>query len=163
MQVKVKKLRGGARLPILGSKTAAGADLHACLDNDIQSIACHSTVMVPTGIAVEIPDGYFGAIFARSGLASKSGLRPANCVGVVDSDYRGEVMVALHNDMDVNQMIENGDRIAQLVILPCQSVAYVEAKELSRTERDSGGFGSSGTKEVKRKRRSEPAEDYGEW
>ena len=146
MQIKVKKLRGGAKLPVLGSKTAAGADLHACLEHDLTSIACHRTVKIPTGIAVEIPDGYFGAIFARSGLATKCGLRPANCVGVIDSDYRGEVIVALHNDTDENQMIENGERIAQLVILPCQNVQFTEVSELSETERGDGGFGSSGKK-----------------
>lgn len=162
MQIKVKKLRPGARLPVLGSKTAAGADLHACLDYDLASIACHRTVMIPTGLAMEIPDGYFGAIFARSGLASRSGLRPANCVGVIDSDYRGEIMVALHNDTDTNQMIENGERIAQLVILPCQSVSYTEASSLSSTERGDGGFGSSGTKDVK-KRKKYDVSDEGEW
>jgi dUTP pyrophosphatase len=146
MQIPVKKLRDGAQLPVLGSKTAAGADLHACLAYDLATIACHQTVKIPTGIAVEIPEGYFGAIFARSGLAAKCGLRPANCVGVIDSDYRGELIVALHNDTDENRMIENGERIAQLVILPCQTAEYVEASELSETERGDGGFGSSGRK-----------------
>ena len=146
MQINVKKLRDGAKLPVLGSKTAAGADLHACLDRDIRTIAGHETVKIYTGIAVEIPDGYFGAIFARSGLATKCGLRPANCVGVIDSDYRGEVIVALHNDTDYFQTVENGERIAQLVILPCQDVRYTEASELSETERGDGGFGSSGRK-----------------
>ena len=146
MQIKVKKLRDGAQLPVLGSKTAAGADLRACLDYDLMTVACHQTMKIPTGIAVEIPDGYFGAIFARSGLATKHGLRPANCVGVIDSDYRGEVIVALHNDTDTNQMIENGERIAQLVILPCPGVSYAEVSELSDTERGDGGFGSSGRK-----------------
>ena len=150
-QVKVKKLRPGAKLPVLGSKTAAGADLHACLDYDLVSIACHQTVKIPTGIAVEISDGYFGAIFARSGLATKEGLRPANCVGVIDSDYRGEVIVALHNDLDTNRMIENGERIAQLVILPYQPAVYTEVEELSDTERGEGGFGSSGRLEVEKK------------
>lgn len=163
MQVKVKKLRKGASLPVLGSKTAAGADLHACLDYDIKSIPCHSTVKIPTGIAVEIPDGYFGAVFARSGLATNRGLRPGNCVGVIDSDYRGEVMVALHNDLDTNQMIENGERIAQLVIIPCPLIEYCEAPELSDTDRGDSGFGSSGTKEVRKKKRAEPVEYDGEW
>lgn len=166
MEVRVKMLREGAKLPVLGSKTAAGADLHACLDYDLMSIACHQTMKVPTGIAVEIPDGYFGAIFARSGLATKEGLRPANCVGVIDSDYRGEVIVALHNDLDTNRMIENGDRIAQLVILPCQNVRYVQSDVLSGTERGDGGFGSSGTKEVKKRgQRADMgmSDDYKEW
>ena len=151
MRIKVKKLRDGAKLPVLGSRTAAGADLHACLDYDLVSIACHQTVKIPTGLAVEIPDGYFGAIFARSGLATKEGLRPANCVGVIDSDYRGEVIVALHNDLDTNRMIENGERIAQLVILPYQPAVYTEVEELSDTERGEGGFGSSGRLEVEKK------------
>ena len=152
MQIKVKKLRDGAKLPVLGSKNAAGADLHACLEYDIASVSCHSTMKIPTGLALEIPEGYFGAVFARSGLATKNGLRPSNCVGVIDSDYRGEVMVALHNDTDLNQVIENGERIAQLVILPCAGAEYREVSELSETERGDGGFGSSGTKEVKKKK-----------
>ena len=155
MQVKVKKLRPGAKMPSFGSKSAAGADLYACLDYDLASIACHQTVKIPTGLAMEIPDGYFGAVFARSGLATKTGLRPANCVGVIDSDYRGEILVALHNDMDTNQMIENGERIAQIVILPCQNVSYAEALWLSETERGDGGFGSSGTKEMKKRKTRE--------
>ncbi len=144
--IKTKKVRDGAKLPVTASKTAAGADLHACLEHDLTSIACHQTVKIPTGLAMEIPDGYFGAIFARSGLATKSGLRPANCVGVIDSDYRGEVVVALHNDTDENRIIENGERIAQIVILPCQSMNFVETDTLSDTERGDGGFGSSGKK-----------------
>lgn len=163
MNIRVKKLRPEARLPVLGSQTAAGADLYACLDYDLVSIACHQTKKISTGIAVEIPDGYFGAIFARSGLATKSGLRPANCVGVIDSDYRGEVIVALHNDLDTNQMIENGERIAQLVILPYMPVVYTEADELSETERGAGGFGSSGTKEVKQRMESAENVEEGTW
>jgi dUTP pyrophosphatase len=163
MQIKVKKLRPGARLPVLGSACAAGADLHACLDYDLATIACHQTVKIATGIAVEIPDGYFGAIFARSGLATKSGLRPANCVGVIDSDYRGEVLVALHNDTDQNQMITNGERIAQLVIMPVITAEYKEVSELSVTDRGDGGFGSSGEREVTKKKRQKLASGYGEW
>lgn len=144
--IKTKKVRDGAKLPVTASKTAAGADLYACLAYDLASIACHQTVKIPTGLAMEIPEGYFGAIFARSGLATKSGLRPANCVGVIDSDYRGEVIVALHNDTDETRIIENGERIAQIVILPCQSMNFVETDELSDTERGGGGFGSSGKK-----------------
>jgi len=144
--IKTKKVRDGAKLPVTASKTAAGADLYACLAHDLASIACHQTVRIPTGLAMEIPEGYFGAIFARSGLATKSGLRPANCVGVIDSDYRGEVIVALHNDTDENRIIENGERIAQIVILPCQSMSFVETDTLSDTERGDGGFGSSGKK-----------------
>lgn len=152
MFVNIKRLRPGAKLPVSGSKCAAGYDIHACLDYDILSVATYQTVKVPTGIAVEIPDGYFGAIFARSGLATKSGLRPANCVGVIDSDYRGEIIVALHNDTDINQSIENGERIAQLVVLPYMQTEFKEVDELSETERGDGGFGSSGAKDIKRKR-----------
>lgn len=104
----------------------------------------HETGVIDTGIAVEIPDGYFGAIFARSGLATKQGLRPANCVGVVDSDYRGEIRVALHNDTDEAQFFSNGDRIAQLVLLPYLAAEFDESDELTDTERGSGGFGSTG-------------------
>lgn len=150
MRVPVKKLRPEAKLPALGSKSAAGADLYACLDYDLVSIACHQTKKISTGIAVEIPDGYFGAIFARSGLATKNGLRPANCVGVIDSDYRGEVIVALHNDTDEGRVVENGERIAQLVILPYVRAKYAEVDRLSETERGEGGFGSSGEKEMKK-------------
>lgn len=162
-QVKVKKMRPGAKLPVRGSASAAGADLCACLDYDLVSIPPHATKMIPTGLAMEIPEGMFGAIFARSGLASKRGLRPANCVGVVDSDYRGEVMVALHNDTDLNQMIENGDRIAQLVLMPYCVNQFTEAKELSETERGGGGFGSSGTKEIKKRERRADRNGTEEW
>ena len=163
MQVKVKKLHRNAKLPVLGSKAAAGADLHACLEYDLMTIACHQTVKIPTGIAVEIPDGYFGAVFARSGLATKSGLRPANCVGVIDSDYRGEVMVALHNDTDYNQTVMNGERVAQIVILPCVYVEYCESDKLSETDRGAGGFGSTGETEVRKKKRNNSVPEYGEW
>lgn len=162
-EVKVKKLRPGAKLPVRGSEYAAGADLCACLDYDLVSIPPHTTKMIPTGLAMEIPEGLFGAIFARSGIASKRGLRPANCVGVVDSDYRGEVMVALHNDTDLNQMIDNGERIAQLVLLPYAVNPYVETKELSDTERGDGGFGSSGAKAIKKRDRRPENETIGEW
>lgn len=155
MHVKIKRLRPDAKLPVLGSKFAAGSDLFACLDHDLVSIAAHQTRMIPTGLAIELPIGHFGAIFARSGLASKRGLRPANCVGVVDSDYRGEIMVALHNDTDLNQTVENGERVAQLVVLPREFAEFVEVDELSRTERGDDGFGSSGEHEVKKKKRKE--------
>ena len=154
-EVKVKKLRPGAKLPARGSEAAAGADLCACLDYDLVSIPPHTTM--------EIPSGLFGAIYARSGLASKRGLRPANCVGVVDSDYRGEVMVALHNDTDLNQMIENGERIAQLVLSPYCVNEFREVNELSSTERGDGGFGSSGTKEMKKRARRAEKETVEEW
>lgn len=143
--IKIMKLRDGALPPCRASEHAAGADLYACFDGDVLLVGAHKTVMVPTGLAMEIPDGYFGAIFARSGLASKKGLRPANCVGVVDSDYRGEVIVALHNDSDIPRGILPGERIAQMVILPYENAIYVESDSLSDTERGSGGFGSTGT------------------
>lgn len=162
-QVKVKKMRPGAKLPVRGSASAAGADLCACLDYDLVSIPPHATKMIPTGLAMEIPEGMFGAIFARSGLASKRGLRPANCVGVVDSDYRGEVMVALHNDTDLNQMVENGERVAQFVLMPSCLSQFTEAKELSSTDRGDGGFGSSGTKEVKKRERRADRNGTEEW
>lgn len=144
MKVNVKKLNGNAKLPSYGSKDAAGADLYACTDSALE-IAPHSTAMIPTGIALELPVGYAGFIYARSGLASKKGLAPANKVGVVDCDYRGEVKVALHNHTDLPQTIDAGERIAQLVVAPYVTADFVEAEELSSTERGAGGFGSTGT------------------
>lgn len=145
MNIKVKKLRDGAKLPTQGSVKAAGYDLYACGDGYCEAtIYPHETFKVGTGLAMAIPDGYFGAIFARSGLATKQGLRPANCVGVVDSDYRGEVIVALHNDSNDPQTYHNGDRIAQLVIMPYLAVGFDESDELDETERGDGGFGHTG-------------------
>ena len=141
--VPIKKLNDKAVIPTYGSEYAAGADLYACTFSDIV-IAPHTTAMIPTGLAMELPEGYFGAIFARSGLATKQGLRPANCVGVVDEDYRGEVMVALHNDTDHYKEIQLNERIAQLVLLPYVQCDFIEEDELSETERGSKGFGSSG-------------------
>ena len=162
MIVKFKKLKGSATAPVAGSKFAAGYDLCACLDYDLLSISPHSTVKVATGLAMEIPIGYFGAIFARSGLATKRGMRPANCVGVIDADYRGEIVVAVHNDTDSNQIIENGERIAQIVLLPCHLVEFKETDELSSTERGDGGFGSSGEREIKKRKRSDSV-SYSDW
>lgn len=141
--VNVKRLRENAILPTYGSAEAAGADLYACLDGDI-TIAPGQSVFVPTGLAMEIPRGYAGLIYARSGLASKRGLAPANKVGVVDSDYRGEFMVVLHNHGTVEQTICHGERIAQLVITPVLTVAFSEAEALDATCRGAGGFGSTG-------------------
>lgn len=141
--VKVKLLNDLAKIPTRGSEYAAGYDLYAATDYAI-TIPAHTTVKVGTGIAIELPYMTFGAIFARSGLATKQGLRPANCVGVVDSDYRGEVIVAVHNDTDLNQEIQPGDRIAQLVVIPYLPISFVETKELSDTERGDNGFGSTG-------------------
>ena len=143
--IKVKKLNDLAKLPTAGSKYAAGYDLYAATDYTIQ-INPHSTVKVGTGLAMELPEGYFGAIFARSGLATKKGLRPANCVGVCDEDYRGEYIVALHNDTDEMMEIEPGERIAQLILLPYQTMEFEVVDELSGTERGDGGFGHTGNK-----------------
>ena len=139
--MKIKLLSDKAKIPTRGSEDAAGWDLYAATDATIPS---HSTVKVSTDIAVEIPAGYFGAVFARSGLATKQGLRPANCVGVIDSDYRGPIIVALHNDMDQTREILSGDRIAQLVFIPYSSWDWEVVDELSDTERGDGGFGHSG-------------------
>ena len=141
--IKVKKIREDAVLPTYGSEYAAGADLYACMDEPV-TINPHSTVMIHTGLAMEIPAGYAGLIFARSGLASKRHLAPANKVGVVDPDYRGEFMIALHNHSDEAQTVEPGERIAQLVITPFITAAFHETDELSDTVRGEGGFGSTG-------------------
>ena len=143
--VKVKKLTQGAIIPTYGTEFSAGADLYACTDTPIV-INPHQTVMVHTGIAIEVPQGYAALIFARSGLASKRGLAPANKVGVVDSDYRGEVMVALHNHSGLEQTVEQGERVAQLVIVPYLRAEFTETEALSQTQRGEGGFGSTGTK-----------------
>ena len=145
VEVKIKKLNENAVIPTRGSGCAAGYDLYACMDsNESILIKPHQTVKIHTGLAVEIPDGYWGGIFARSGVATKRGLRPGNCTGIVDSDFRGEMIVALHNDSSVEQMIVGGERIAQLVILPYLSVTFTEVDELGETERGAGGFGSTG-------------------
>lgn len=144
MQVQIKKLNGNAVLPTRGSMAAAGYDLYACTSEAV-SIPPHTNVKIGTGIAMAIPDGYFGAVYARSGLSAKQGLRPANCVGVIDSDYRGEVMVALHNDTDTERKIDKNERIAQIVVMPYLSVEFSETDMLDETERGTGGFGSTGT------------------
>ena len=141
--VRVKILKWGARLPTYGSVEAAGADLYACL-TEAMTIAPGETAFVPTGIALEVPKGCAGLIYARSGLACKRGLAPANKVGVVDSDYRGEIIVALHNHGKESQTIENGERVAQFVITPVLTPAYEIAEDLSDTARNQGGFGSTG-------------------
>lgn len=144
-QVKFVKLDSRAVAPSLGTPYAAGADLRAICDNDV-TLAPNETVLMHTGIAMEIPEGLVGLVYARSGLASKRGLAPANCVGVIDSDYRGEIMVALHNHSGEPQTIAHGERIAQLVIAPYISAEFIETKTLSDTDRGQGGFGSTGTK-----------------
>ena len=141
--IKVKKLRENAILPTYGSAEAAGADLYACLEADV-TIAPGKTAFIPTGLAMELPRGCAGLIYARSGLACKRGLAPANKVGVIDSDYRGEFIVALHNHGDAEQTVSNGERIAQLIITPVLTPAYEETGRLSDTDRGTGGFGSTG-------------------
>lgn len=145
MKVNFIKVNSNAAVPVRGSKYAAGYDLSACIDKTIM-IAPHTTVKVGTGLAIQPPAGYFGAIFARSGMASKRGLRPSNCVGCCDEDYRGEYIVALHNDTDEYKFVEPNERIAQLVFLPYLNVEFEEVDALDNTERGAGGFGSSGTK-----------------
>lgn len=144
LNVKIKKLSDTAITPTYGSAKAAGMDLYACL-NDKVWIAPHSTVKIGTGLSIQPPAGYFGAIFARSGLATKQGLRPANCVGVCDEDYTGEYIVAIHNDSPEGKYIYNGDRIAQLVFLPYEQANLIEVDALDETDRGSMGFGSTGT------------------
>ena len=141
--VRVKLLKTGAKLPTYGSAQAAGADLYACLSEAV-TVAPGETAFVPTGIALEVPVGCAGLIYARSGMACKRGLAPANKVGVVDSDYRGEILVALHNHGSVSQTVENGERIAQFVITPVLTPVYEAAEELTDTARNQGGFGSTG-------------------
>ncbi len=142
-KIKIKKLTDTAKTPTRGSEHAAGYDMYADVKEDVQ-IKPHETVKIGTGLAMEIPDGYFGAIFARSGLATKEGLRPANCVGVCDSDYRGEYIVAIHNDSEETRTITAGERIAQLVVMPYLPVTFDEVAELTDTNRGEGGFGSTG-------------------
>lgn len=141
--IKVKKLRANAILPTYGSLEAAGADLYACLDEELQ-IAPGESCFVPTGLSMALPKNCAGLIYARSGLACKRGLAPANKVGVVDSDYRGEFMVVLHNHGRQVQTIAHGERIAQLIITPIITPAYEAVDELDETERSTGGFGSTG-------------------
>ena len=143
--IRIKKLNDNAIIPTNGTEFSAGADLYA-LPGEAITIEPHKTVMIHTGLAMEIPEGYAGLIFARSGLASKRGLAPANKVGVVDPDYRGEFMVALHNHTDEVRTVEGGERVAQLVIVPFIQAAFEIAEELSDTVRGEGGFGSTGKK-----------------
>ncbi len=143
--IAVKKLDDRAVLPTYGSAFSAGADLYAVLDGEL-TFAPNETKLVHTGLAMEIPEGYAGLIYARSGLASKKGLAPANKVGVVDADYRGEVMVALHNHSSVPQTIAAGERIAQLVVAPFLKAEFLERETLTDTVRGEGGFGSTGSK-----------------
>ena len=144
MKVKVKKLDARAILPTYGSPQAAGADLYALLAEDTLTIGAGETALIGTGLALEIPEGYVGLVYARSGLATKRGLAPANKVGVIDSDYRGELKVALYNQSGEPQTISAGERIAQLVIAPYLTASFEEATDLSDSARGTGGFGSTG-------------------
>ena len=141
MEIKIKKINPKGIIPTRGSEDAAGYDLYST-ENVV--ILPGMSYKVHTDIALEIPVGYFGAIFARSGLSTKRGLRPANCVGVIDPDYRGQILVPLYNDSNCGQEIKTGERIAQLIIMPYQSILFTEVNELSNSNRNNGGFGSSG-------------------
>lgn len=141
--VRIQRVRSNAVLPTYGSAQAAGADLYACLDETV-TIAPGETALIPTGIAMELPAGLVGLVYARSGLATKRGLAPANKVGVIDSDYRGEILVALYNHGTVHQTVQPGERVAQLVITPYVAAHFEETKSLSDTARGAGGFGSTG-------------------
>ena len=145
VNLMVKKLNEQAKFPTRGSKYAAGLDLYANISEPI-IIEPHTTCKIGTGISMELPNGTFGAIFARSGLATKKGLRPANCTGIIDSDYRGEYIVAIYNDSNLSQTIEPQERIAQLILLPFIPMSLVEVDTLTETARGDGGFGHSGNK-----------------
>lgn len=145
MKVKIKKLNENAVIPKYATENSAGADLYSCVQNDI-IIQPNETVFIPTGVSLEIPTGYAGFIYARSGLASRQGLAPANKVGVIDSDYRGEIIVALHNQSSIPQTVTDKMRIAQLVITPFVQAQFDEVETLDDTHRGVGGFGSTGTK-----------------
>ncbi len=146
MKLNIKKLNENAVVPTYGSEFAAGADLYACTNGETVVIESGETKLIKTGLAMEIPEGYAGLIYARSGIANKRGLAPSNKVGVVDSDYRGEIMVSLHNHSNETQSIADGERIAQMVITPFLKVEYQEVEEISETVRGDGGFGSTGKK-----------------
>ena len=143
MEIKIKKLKENAIIPTKGSEKSVGYDLYACINNDIL-IKPHETIMISTGIAIELPDNTFGAIFPRSGISTKRGLAPANKVGVCDSDYRGEYVVALHNHSNITQIVKPSERIAQLIVLPFINIDFIESDILSNTVRGDSGFGSTG-------------------
>lgn len=144
MTIDIKLLSNTAKIPTHGSREAAGYDLYADISEDYVEIPPHETRKIGTGISVAIPDGYFGAIFPRSGLATKEGLRPANTPGCIDQDYRGEIMVALHNDTDFQRFVTKAERIAQLVVIPYATVDFYQVDKLNTTSRGEGGFGSTG-------------------
>lgn len=143
-EVQIKKLRENAILPTYATEHSAGADLYACLDEKV-SVWPRETVLIPLGFSMAIPEGYVGFTFARSGLATKQDLAPANKVGVIDADYRGEWFIPLHNHGDVIRYVSPGERIAQLVLVPCVTASFMEIDELDETGRGTGGFGSTGT------------------
>ena len=143
IEIKIKRLSDTAKIPTRESSCAAGYDLYADIPEDI-TINPHETMKINTGVAMEIPEGYFGGIAARSGLATKEGLRPANCYGIVDSDYRGQIIVALHNDSDIERVVTPQERIGQIIIQPYLNVTFCEVDDLTETERGSNGFGSTG-------------------
>lgn len=146
MVVKIKKLADAALLPCKGSNKAAAYDVYACILNESNEVIIkpHTTVKIGTGLSMTPPEGYFVGVYARSGLSSKEGLRPANCVGVCDEDYTGEYIVALHNDSEETRIVKHGDRIAQLILQKRYDMDFVEVDELEATERGFGGFGSTG-------------------
>lgn len=146
MVVKVKKLADVAMLPSKGSDKAAAYDVYACILNESNAVTIepHTTVKIGTGLSMTPPEGFFVGVYARSGLSSKEGLRPANCVGVCDEDYTGEYIVALHNDSEETRIVKHGDRIAQLILQKRYDMDFVEVEELEATERGAGGFGSTG-------------------
>lgn len=148
MEIKIKKLYDDAVIPTRGSYYAAGYDLYAHIECQEEHtgiiIKPHETVLIGTGVAIQPPKDCFGAVFARSGLASKQGLRPANCVGVCDYDYTGEYMIALHNDSNEERFVKDGERIGQVVFMPYVNVNFIEVESLDATERGDGGFGSTG-------------------
>ena len=146
MNINIKKLHEDSIIPTRGTNESAGYDLYAYLDSDKIEIKPGETKMVNIGISLEIPSGYFAGIFARSGIASKRNLRPANCTGVIDSDYRGEIKVPIYNDSNMVQVIENKERVAQMIILPYLSVTFNEVNNLSESNRSDSGFGSTGNK-----------------
>ena len=143
IKVNFKKLNENAVKPTYGTEFSAGADLYACEGGEV-TVNPGETKLIHTGLSLEIPEGYAGLIYARSGIATKRGLAPANKVGVIDSDYRGEIMVSLYNHSDIPQTVADGERIAQLVITPFLKVEYTETDSLSDTVRGEGGFGSTG-------------------
>ncbi len=143
MNIRVKRVSELAVLPTKGSAYAAGYDLYAAIDEDVV-IAPHTTEKIDTGLQLELPEGYFAGIFARSGIATKEGLRPANCVGVCDSDYRGNYIVAIHNDSDFPRTVKAREKIAQMIVMPFLSLEFEETETLSDTMRGAGGFGSTG-------------------